>query len=291
MEPKEGTLAKVRQPEFWEELWHSSDPERQQPLDRDKAIAMWNNRAGHFAQNTTHNRDNIAKREAVFRFLADCGVKLEGARVLDIGSGPGNYAIPMAQVAREVVALDPAPRMLEMVESRAKALGLDNVRCVLSTWEEVDLEALGWRRRFDLVFASVVPGVKDVTTLQKMIEASRGYCYLSKFAGERKNNLQHKVWQRLMGRARNLHAMDIYLPWNWLYTRGYFPHLKFIASDWENIEPIDVMEARLCDWFARFADVPGNYRQVIREVLEEEAVDGLVREEVKSHLALMVWKV
>lgn len=291
MDLKDSMLDKVRQAAFWEELWHNSDPQQKQPLDRDKSIAMWNNRAQQFAENTARNQNNIAKREAVFRFLADCGVDLAGATILDIGSGPGNYTIPMAKVAKEVVALDPAPQMLEIVKTRAEAEGLGNISYMAVPWEDVDLDALGWRGKFDLVFASVVPGVKDVPTLRKMMAASRKHCYLSKFAGERKNNLQHKIWQRLMGRARNLHAMDVFLPWNYLYTMGYYPHLKFIASNWENIEPIAVMEARMCDWFARFNDLPGHYRQVIREVLEEEAVDGLVKEEVKSHLGLMVWEV
>lgn len=291
MSNNDSLLDKVRQAEFWEELWNKSDPQGKQPIDRDKSIAMWNNRARRFAQNTANNQDNIARRELVFRFLADCGVELEGATVLDIGSGPGNYALPMAKVAKEVVVLDPAPNMLEIVKKRAEASGLSNISYISTPWEDIDLDALRWRGKFDLVFASVVPGVKDVPTLAKMIAASRKYCYLSKFAGERKNNIQHKIWQRLMGKSRNLHSMDVFLPWNLLYTWGYFPNTRFVASNWENQEPVDLMEQRMCDWFARFDDLPANYRQVIREVLEEEALDGMVKEEVKSHLGLMVWHV
>lgn len=291
MSKHDSLLDKVRQAEFWEELWNQSDPQGKQPVDRDKSIAMWNNRARRFAHNTANNQDNIARRELVFRFLADCGVELKGATVLDIGAGPGNYALPMAKVAKEVVVLDPAPNMLEIIKQRAEASGLSNISYISTPWEDIDLDALGWRGKFDLVFASVVPGVKDVPTLAKMIAASRKYCYLSKFAGERKNNIQHKIWQRLMGKSRNLHSMDVFLPWNLLYAWGYFPHTKFVASNWENKEPIEMMEKRMCDWFARFDDLPANYRQVIRQVLEEEAVNGMVTEKVNSHLGLMVWHV
>jgi SAM-dependent methyltransferase len=285
------TLQQMRQGVFWEKLWELSDPTRKKRIEyREKTIRTWNKRAQVFARNTD-NENNKRRRKAVFKFLRDCGVDLAGATILDIGAGPGNYAIPMAREAKEVVVLDPAVAMLEIIQKRAKKEGLTNISYSSEPWEEVDLDRLGWRKKFDLVFASVSPGVRDVTTLKRMMEASRKYCYISKFAGPRSNNIQDKIWQRLFEEPRINDSMEIYLPWNLLYAWGYYPDTKFIPSSWSNIEPIEQVEQRMVNWFCNFEGVPQDFRQVVRQVLEEEAVDGLVKEEVRTTFGLMVWQV
>jgi len=64
------------------------------------------------------------------------------ARVLDLGSGPGHVAVPLAAHVAEVVAVDPEPEMLARIEA-------PNVRTVLGRAEDVD-ETWG---TFDLVTA------------------------------------------------------------------------------------------------------------------------------------------
>jgi len=285
------TLQQMRQVQFWEKLWELSDPTREKRKElRESSIRHWKKRAQSFAHNTENER-NESRRQAVFKFLKDCGVELKGATILDIGAGPGNYAVPMAREAKEVVALDPAVAMLEIIRERAAREGLDNISYCSEPWEEVDLDRLGWRRKFDLVFASVSPGVRDVSDLKRMMEASRGYCYLSKFAGQRRNNIQDKIWERLFEQPRINDSMELYLPWNLLYSLGYYPDTKFIPSSWFNVEPIEQVEQRMVNWFANFKGLPPNYRETVRRVLEEEAVDGMVREEVETTFGLMVWKV
>ncbi|MEU1514933.1 class I SAM-dependent methyltransferase [Streptomyces sp. NPDC005811] len=52
-------------------------------------------------------------------------------RVLDLGTGPGVLALPLSRMVREVVAVDPAPGMLEEARKTAAAQGVANVRWVL----------------------------------------------------------------------------------------------------------------------------------------------------------------
>src|SRR5579862_6323796 len=66
----------------------------------------------------------------------------EGSRVLDLGTGPGHVAVPIAGYAAEVVAVDPEPEMLDQIVA-------PNVRTVLGRAEDVD-DSWG---RFDLVTA------------------------------------------------------------------------------------------------------------------------------------------
>ena len=52
------------------------------------------------------------------------------ARVLDLGCGTGELAVPLAAHADEVVAVDPSPAMLDAVRDRADAADAGNVRTV-----------------------------------------------------------------------------------------------------------------------------------------------------------------
>lgn len=51
-----------------------------------------------------------------------------GTDLLDLGCGAGHVSLEVAAYAREVVAYDPSPRMLEVVAREAVARGLDNIR-------------------------------------------------------------------------------------------------------------------------------------------------------------------
>ena len=77
--------------------------------------------------------------------LAEAAALDETSRVLDLGTGPGHVAIPLAAHVGEVVAVDVEPEMLAALAADAPA----NVRPVEARAEEVD-ESWG---RFDLVTA------------------------------------------------------------------------------------------------------------------------------------------
>jgi SAM-dependent methyltransferase len=55
---------------------------------------------------------------------------------LDIGAGAGRYALPLALVVREVIALDPSPGMLAALRDAMGQHGIANVRVVQGRWPE-----------------------------------------------------------------------------------------------------------------------------------------------------------
>jgi len=60
--------------------------------------------------------------------------------VLDIGSGGGRLAIPVARRCREVVAVEPSESMRAQLEGQAAAADVSNVSIVASGWEEAVVE-------------------------------------------------------------------------------------------------------------------------------------------------------
>ena len=68
-------------------------------------------------------------------FIARLGLK-PGQRVLDVGCGTGNLALPAAKAGAKVVGIDIAPNLVEQARQRAAAAGLD------IQFDEGDAEAL-----------------------------------------------------------------------------------------------------------------------------------------------------
>jgi SAM-dependent methyltransferase len=62
------------------------------------------------------------------------GLIVPGERWLDVGAGGGRYALPIALIAKEVVALDVSPGMLGVLRDAAAKHGIGNVRTVQARW-------------------------------------------------------------------------------------------------------------------------------------------------------------
>jgi SAM-dependent methyltransferase len=61
-----------------------------------------------------------------------------GEDLLDIGSGGGRYALPLASRARRVIALDPSPAMLAILRDGIAATHATNVEAIMARWPMAD---------------------------------------------------------------------------------------------------------------------------------------------------------
>ncbi|MHB8119300.1 MAG: class I SAM-dependent methyltransferase [Methanothrix sp.] len=148
------------------------------------------------------------------------------SRVLDIGAGPGTLAIPFAEKAARVTAVEPAEGMCSVMQENMAEFGVKNISIVQKRWEDVNVEK-DLEPPYDVVIASFSLGMQDIrAAIEKMMQASSRYVYLYHFAGPTSWDLQwQELWPKLHGRAYQPGPKCDVL-YNVLYQMGIYPHIR-----------------------------------------------------------------
>lgn len=95
-----------------------------------------------------------------------------GARVLDVGCGPGRHAIPLSVAGLAVTGVDVSERLLEIAADRGRAAG------TRASFFEIDALKLPFEGEFDAVIsicqgAFGLMGDDDALVLKRMADAAR----------------------------------------------------------------------------------------------------------------------
>ncbi len=196
------------------------------------------------------------------------------SRVLDIGAGPGNYAVPLARRVRQVVALDPAAEMLEVLKRRAAEAELDNIVTAQQAWEEVDLDQAGWRGAFDTVLALNTPAFNGVANLKKMLAACRGV-FMAGDHLRRDDPGWRELWQELgLGEMPDWCPGSFYA-YHWLYASGYYPDLETEHNfSLRQLTPGEA-QAELEDSVYPYLEVTPAVREQIQGFVERRTLGGV----------------
>lgn len=125
------------------------------------------------------------------------GVKLRDSEILDVGSGTGIFALPMAAMGAKVTALDISANMLKRLKAEAAARKIHGVRTLRSSWKELSPKAIGFVRRFDAVISSLSPAVDTENDLLKMEQCSKDSCVCIAACDVRLDSGREKIFKRL----------------------------------------------------------------------------------------------
>lgn len=231
------------------------------------------------------------RRKFITELLIDKGMLNKDSVVLDIGCGPGKFAVDFGLTAKSVVGLDISPKMLQFAEDNAAAKGLKNTYFELMDWKETDLRAANWRKEFSLVTAIMSPALSNRKALDKMIEASNGYCLISHFM-ERHDSIRDEIQKDILGREKEdiYGNRSIYCSFNILWLYKLFPEIVYFNSERETVrsleEAVSYYSKRLG---MRRALTPIQKTEVL-EFLKGKAENGFIKERTSAKLACVYWK-
>lgn len=292
-EDRASFLSIARDPAFWEKTWeeviHTSlNARRRQDIS---PLDYWNRYSRQMQRRS--QEDHTSRRVArVMDWLAAKSVQIGGQDILDIGAGTGAFTIPFLEQGARVTALEPAEGVMEKLVTEVENRNLhDRVTYLDTPWENLDPVAAGLTGRYDLVFASLVPGIRSVETLEQMNIASRKWCFLCAFAGKRSSTARDELWQLLLGEKMPLPEHEVIVPLNYLYACGYTPSFEVWHEVWQESHQRDDAVGGLCDYFHNFLEVTPAVEQKIVSYVDQHLQDGLFCEDYKVRLGMILWTV
>lgn len=284
-------------PSFWEALWKqaaaSSPVARRDRYGPQEELAYWDRRAEGYDRQS-RSPDSRAWQGELLRWLASRGALQPGFRVLDIGAGPGSFALPLAARVRRVTALEPAAGMAEILRRRIKQRALRNLDVDQRAWGQVELEREGWAGAFDLVFASMSPGVDGPEALERMNRASRGFCFLGGWSGAqwgRWGQARSELWPLLFGEPQGQYPHDLLYAFGLLYARGFRPELRFRWRESRRDLSREEAEQELGQLFQRYTPLTAAVRRRIGRYVRERTQAGRFRQAARQCQGLLLWEV
>lgn len=291
----------------WADLWKVSVKKSDPAADKQQA-ARWNERADHFGKGGDDERQQ-KKVDNVLGLLKEAGFSPKGKKVLDIGCGPGALSIPLARKGARVTALDVASGMLDQLKETIAKEDL-SITPVEASWYSADIDNLGYRKKFDLVIASMTPAVRDLETFDRMMACSKKYCYYSNFikrdmGGGRAHMELHKILGESSTAKRPGHGdpdhgpaghehgggPGMVYPFMYLYTLGYLPILKLNHASRHQELPWAEAADKMIEGTEKRRPLSGDIKKKIRAYYKDNSPDGTYRSDSDTYSGMMVWRV
>lgn len=273
---------------YFEQLWRKeaeTDPGRK-GYCREGRSASWDSMVEKFDSDIPDERI-----DKIVNLLLEKKLLQKTSSVLDIGCGPGKFAIEFAKRSKSVSGLDISPKMLRKAEQNVAALGLDNIEFKEMDWEKADLMALKWRKKYSLVTAIMSPALNGRESLEKMMEASREYCFLSHYV-ERYDTISNELKEGISGRKVNDEYGNIalYCSMNILWLNKLFPEVVYFNADREITRPLEEAIRYYIGKLEQKSALTAVQKTEIMDFLRKKEKDGVIKEKISAKIACIYWK-
>lgn len=264
---------------LWQQRHRESDEETRR---------FWDLRADEFNEIT--NSADTAERRELLAWLEARNAFDKDSRVLDLGCGAGRHVLEFARRTNQVTGIDISPKMVGFAKANTRAAGLKNVDFRVAPWDELDIDACGFRAAFDLVFASMSSAVCSEESLLKFHAASRGSCFLSNFI-ERTDLLLQRLAGRLFpGVCWPAHEGSVYFAFNVLWQHGIYADVHCSGTSWSRQWDVQTAFEAYFPVFREFAPERKELDAELMRFLTDEEQDSVVLREVHAKTAWLYWK-
>ncbi|MEW6622887.1 MAG: class I SAM-dependent methyltransferase [Bacillota bacterium] len=271
---------------FFDKIWQD-ERKKSSLYSRQQEPAAWNQFWDQYAPTYLKAANALVpENKKMIQKWKEMGLIEHSTRVLDIGCGPGTFALPLGEEAGEVVALDLSKKMLEILAGEARSKNINNIQVRQENWEDVN-----YAQEFDIVLAANSPAIYDFKTLMKMNQASQKYCLYICYAGKMHSTLRDMLWKEIMGEKMRGKAFDICYPFNILYQEGFLTNLFFEEQTYSYLEATDVVIENYRTYFKIFGRGGPYVDNLLKNCILKHDLKGYIKETFSYKLAVMWWDV
>lgn len=208
--------------------------------------------------------------------------------VLDVGSGPGTLAIPIARKVASVTAIDFSKSMLQVLNDFAFEASIANIKTVHCAWED-DWKLKGLQPH-DIAIASRALGVEDLETALKKLDAfATKYVFLTDRIGSTPFDVAAFA---AIGRPF-IAGPDYIYTINILYTLGIHANISVLTLERELT--FHSMEEAVKSYSWMFNDITRDEtaaleRYLEKHIIKEESNQLTLHREVPPRWAMIWWQ-
>lgn len=202
--------------------------------------------------------------------------------VLEVGSGPGTYSLPIASKVNALTCLDSSPRMLDRLMRLAGESDINNIDRIDMDWKDFTPH-----KGYDICIATLCPGSGTPESIERMEGSARRGCVLVSWLENHGDDLNEKVWKRL-GKDYGYDARKSNGVAEWLSANGRRPHTQILSTTVSADIPVDDLIAKEISAFAAYGSEI-DVESIVREILEPETDNGIVHYTATNRMRLTYW--
>jgi len=155
---------------------------------------------------------------------------------LDIGCGAGRYSLALAPYFKKIIGTDISKNMIIGAKKRCFEENIDNAEFMNVSWQELDVDSLGWKNKFDFVFAHMTPAVCEKDAVQKMRYVAKNWCAVTKSVyrnSEIANRVNEICGNVMRGYGENEQNELLSILW----ADGITPQIFYEFQKWNDSQP------------------------------------------------------
>ncbi len=217
-----------------------------------------------------------------------------GERWLDIGAGAGRFALPIALVAGEVVAIDPSAGMLAALAEGQEDASIANVRRVEGRWPP-DAELRAALGPFPVADVALIAHVGyDVEAIGRFVDAmeaaSRRLC-VAVLMERQPAAIADPFWPLVHGEPRiGLPALPEFI--SLLKARGRRPEVLIVENPGRRFPTRDDLVAVLRRqlWIADGSEKHHRFETALETLVEQSDQGYHLRDQPRFPIGIVTWK-
>lgn len=204
---------------------------------------------------------------------------------LDIGSGCGTFAIPLAKAGKKVTALDPSNAMLQILSEEIKKRKIKNIRTINAPWGEAVLKP------HDAIICANVPELlKSERFLRDVSLWVRKAVFLIGAANPDADKFYYKELYPVLFNKEFPPKTDYLTTYTALHSFGIFANINIIDYNFD--QPFDDMEDAVEFWKEHLGIVTEEFDERLKDFLKqklEKTKHGLIAR-FKKKSAIIWWR-